>query len=74
MVYTGFVAQDVEKAARELNYDFSGVDAAKNDKDLYGLRYSEFVVPLVKAVQELSAKNDEKNANNKQSCKNKLMN
>jgi hypothetical protein len=54
VVYTGFVAQDVEKAAKELNYDFSGVDAAKNNKDLYGLRYAEFVVPLVKAVQELS--------------------
>jgi len=58
VVYTGFVAQDVEKAAKELNYNFSGVDAAKNDKDLYGLRYAEFVVPLVKAVQELSNKND----------------
>jgi hypothetical protein len=58
IVYTGFVAQDVEKAAKSLNYNFSGVDAAKNDKDLYGLRYSDFVVPLVKAVQELSAKND----------------
>jgi flagellar hook assembly protein FlgD len=32
------------------------VDAAKNSKDLYGLRYSDFVVPLVKAVQELSQK------------------
>ena len=52
IVYTGFIAQDVEKAARELGFDFSGVDAAKNAKDLYGLRYSEFVVPLVKAVQE----------------------
>jgi hypothetical protein len=59
IVYTGFVAQDVEKVAKGLNYDFSGVDAAKNDKDLYGLRYAEFVVPLVKAVQELSAQNDE---------------
>ncbi|MEO8763524.1 MAG: hypothetical protein ABI416_04515 [Ginsengibacter sp.] len=59
VVYTGFVAQEVEKAAKEINYDFSGVDAAKNDKDLYGLRYSEFVVPLVKAVQELSIKNEE---------------
>jgi hypothetical protein len=59
IVYTGFVAQDVEKAAKEVNYNFSGVDAAKNDKDLYGLRYSEFVVPLVKAVQELSKQNDE---------------
>ncbi len=42
-----------------MNYDFSGVDAAKNDKDLYGLRYAEFVVPLVKAVQELSQQNNE---------------
>ena len=58
IVYTGFIAQDVEKAAKSLNYDFSGVDAAKNDSDLYGLRYAEFVVPLVKAVQELSEKND----------------
>lgn len=59
IVYTGFLAQEVEKAAKELNYDFSGVDAPKNDKDLYGLRYAEFVVPLVKAVQELSDKNNE---------------
>ncbi|MEP6467928.1 MAG: tail fiber domain-containing protein, partial [Parafilimonas sp.] len=60
IIYSGFVAQDVEKIAKELNYNFSGVDAAKNDKDLYGLRYADFVVPLVKAVQELSKKNDEK--------------
>ena len=33
-------------------FDFSGVDPPKNEKDLYGLRYAEFVVPLVKAVQE----------------------
>jgi hypothetical protein len=59
VVYTGFVAQDVEKAAKELNYNFSGVDAAKSDKDLYGLRYNDFIMPLVKAVQELSKENDE---------------
>jgi len=58
VLYTGFVAQDVEKVAKSLGFDFSGVDAAKNDKDLYGLRYSDFVVPLVKAVQELSKQND----------------
>ena len=59
IVYTGLIAQDVEKAAKELNYDFSGVDAAKSDKDLYGLRYTEFIMPLVKAVQELSKENNE---------------
>ena len=58
VVYSGFVAQQVEQAAKSIGYDFSGVDAAKNDKDLYGLRYAEFVVPLVKSVQELSAQND----------------
>ena len=57
-VYSGFVAQDVEKAARSVGYDFSGVDAPENEKTAYGLRYAEFVVPLVKAVQELSEQNN----------------
>jgi hypothetical protein len=52
IVYTGFVAQDVEAAAKSINYNFSGIDEPKNSHDLYGLRYAEFVVPLVKAVQE----------------------
>jgi len=54
-VTTGFIAQEVEEAAKSIGYDFSGVDAPKNDKDMYGLRYSDFVVPLVKAVQEQQA-------------------
>lgn len=52
ITYTGFVAQDVEAAAKSLGFDFSGVDKPKNNNDTYGLRYAEFVVPLVKAVQE----------------------
>ncbi|MCL1934363.1 MAG: tail fiber domain-containing protein, partial [Candidatus Azobacteroides sp.] len=59
---TGFVAQDVEKAAQSIGYDFSGVDADESGAGLYGLRYSEFIVPLVKAVQELSDQNDAKDA------------
>jgi len=50
--YTGFVAQEVEEAAKKLGFDFSGIDAPKNENDLYALRYADFVVPLVKAVQE----------------------
>jgi trimeric autotransporter adhesin len=57
--FTGFLAQDVDKAAQNIGYDFSGVD--KSGK-IMGLRYSDFVVPLVKAVQELSKMNDEKDA------------
>jgi trimeric autotransporter adhesin len=52
--YTGFIAQEVEQAARKLNYEFSGLDIPKDGKGVYGIRYAEFVVPLVKAVQELN--------------------
>jgi hypothetical protein len=55
---TGFIAQDVEIAANALDYDFSGVQKPATPDALYALNYSEFVVPLVKAVQELSAAND----------------
>jgi len=53
--YTGFVAQEVEAAALKAGFDFSGIDKPKNDKDHYSLRYAEFVVPLVKAMQEQQA-------------------
>jgi len=49
---TGFIAQEVEQAAREAGYDFSGITKPKGDRDLYSLSYAQFVVPLVKAVQE----------------------
>lgn len=54
-VTTGFIAQEVEAAAKKCNFDFSGVDAPASDKDYYGLRYDEFVVPMVKAIQELDS-------------------
>jgi trimeric autotransporter adhesin len=52
VLQTGFIAQEVEKAAQDVGFDFSGVDKPHSAEGLYGLRYSEFVVPLVKAVQE----------------------
>jgi hypothetical protein len=55
-IQTGFIAQDVEEIAKSIGYDFSGVDV--DETGIYGLRYAEFVVPLVKAVQELSEQND----------------
>jgi trimeric autotransporter adhesin len=51
-ILSGFSAQEVEKAAKDAGYEFSGVDKPKNASDFYGLRYADFVVPLVKAVQE----------------------
>ncbi|MCU4188611.1 tail fiber domain-containing protein [Flavobacterium sp. HXWNR29] len=63
---SGFMAQEVEQAAKELGYEFNGVDVPKSDDDYYGLRYGQFVVPLVKAVQELNEKLDQKQAENDQ--------
>jgi trimeric autotransporter adhesin len=50
--FSGFLAQEVEKTAKEIGYSFSGVDKPQDENGLWGLRYAEFVVPLVKAVQE----------------------
>ena len=50
--YSGFIAQEVEAAAKNVGYDFSGIDKPGSAKGKYALRYAEFVVPLIKAVQE----------------------
>jgi trimeric autotransporter adhesin len=52
MRQSGFIAQEVEHAAKASSYDFNGVIVPKNEKETYALAYSQFVVPLVKAVQE----------------------
>lgn len=49
---SGFLAQEVETAANESGYDFDGIHKPQNEHDLYSLSYAQFVVPLVKAVQE----------------------
>jgi len=49
---SGFAAQEVEELVNRLRYDFGGIDKPQNENSFYGLRYAEFVVPLVKAVQE----------------------
>lgn len=51
-LHTGFLAQDVEKAANSLGYKFDGVHAPDNAKDHYSVAYSQFIMPLVKSVQE----------------------
>jgi hypothetical protein len=52
---TGFIAQEVESLTKQLGFEFSGVDVPENPNALYGLRYADFVVPIVKAVQEQQA-------------------
>ncbi|HEX5150939.1 MAG TPA: tail fiber domain-containing protein [Parafilimonas sp.] len=59
ILQSGFIAQDVAAAAKKISYDFNGVHAPENPTDNWSLSYEKLVVPLVKAVQELSAKNDD---------------
>lgn len=52
IVYSGFAAQEVEKAAAATGYNFSGVIKPQHEKDHYSMVYSDFVPSLVKAIQE----------------------
>lgn len=52
---SGFIAQEVEKAAAASGYNFSGLVKPKTVDAYYSLSYESFVVPLVKAVQEQQA-------------------
>ena len=58
IVYSGFEAQQVEKAAGSIGYHFSGVVKPQNDKDHYSIIYSDFIPSLVKAMQELKKENE----------------
>ena len=54
-IQTGFLAQDVEKLVQELGVTFDGVLTPTNKKDHYSLAYAQFVMPLVKGMQEQQA-------------------
>lgn len=49
---TGFIAQEVEKAAADCGYDFTGIIRPSSANDHYGLSYEAFIMPMVKAIQE----------------------
>jgi hypothetical protein len=58
--FYGFLAQDVKKTLDAMDTgDFAGwtLDDSKDPDSTQGLRYTEFIAPMVKAIQELSAKN-----------------
>lgn len=49
---SGFIAQEVEVAAQKCGYNFNGVHKPNDENDNYSIAYSQFVVPLVKGMQE----------------------
>jgi len=48
----GFIAQDVQKAVEKSGFNFPGIDTPKNEHEVYTLRYVDFIMPMVKAIQE----------------------
>ena len=49
----GFIAQEVEQTITQTGFtEFDALHAPTNERDNYSLSYEEFVVPLVKAIQE----------------------
>ncbi len=54
----GFIAQEVKQVIDDLGVDFGGwIKDDMSDPDSYqSLRYTEFIAPAVKAIQELSEK------------------
>uniref|UniRef100_UPI003B3AD17F tail fiber domain-containing protein n=1 Tax=Spirosoma sp. TaxID=1899569 RepID=UPI003B3AD17F len=57
-LHSGFIAQEVEQAAKAAGYDFEGVRREEDGK-YYTLGYTLFVVPLVQSVKELNAEVEE---------------
>jgi len=53
-IHNGLIAQDLKVAMDSLGVDFSGWNEDSNGKQ--GIQYAALVMPLIKAVQELSAK------------------
>jgi len=53
MRFTGLLAQEVHEAMKESGYtSFTGIDIPRNEKEVYSLRYVDFVMPMIKAIQE----------------------
>jgi hypothetical protein len=56
--HNGLIAQEVEAVCAELGVDFAGLQhhAVNGGDDAYSIGYEELIAPLIKAVQQLSAR------------------
>ena len=57
----GLIAQEVKQAADSQNIDFAGYQdhSIAGGDDVLSIGYNELIAPLIKAVQQLSAENEE---------------
>lgn len=54
-IHYGLIAQEAEAAVRDARNDDQGTSIVTHDKitDKYGVRYSELISPIIKAIQEI---------------------
>lgn len=54
----GLIAQEVEAVLKEMGIDFGGLQdhARSGGNDVKSIGYTELIAPLIKAVQELTAR------------------
>lgn len=55
----GLIAQEVKQTIDNHNVEFAGWSESDDELKTQSLNYSEFIAPLIKSVQELSAENRE---------------
>ena len=55
-VFDGLIAQEVEAVCNELGVSFSGHEVSTSQGNKQSIQYETLTIPLIKAVQELSAK------------------
>lgn len=56
----GIIAQELKQTIAEVNYDNAGIISEDATKDHYlSVRYTDFIAPMIKAIQELSEKDKE---------------
>ena len=54
--HNGLLAQDVEKVAEEMGFDFAGVKdhQVNGGHDMYSLSYEEFIAPMIQCIKDLT--------------------
>jgi len=50
----GFIAQEIDETIKELGIKFDALGG--KEKDAFRLRYSDFIAPMIKTVQEIAAR------------------
>lgn len=54
---TGLIAQEVGEVLKKIGYENTGM-LTKDDNGYYSLRYNDFIAPIIKSIQEISATTD----------------